>query len=360
MEEIRPTSLSELAMKAKYKYEYVNGNIKFGPPLMHTNGTPPPDNEVYITGLPKTIDPMYIVNKFSQINKMYSFRIQKNNCFEKDVAFVHYLDVEDAKVAVKFYNDEELLPGGPRIKVFRAKYNKRLHVGYFDKTLSKEDIISFFMSKLENLSKVTIPEEEIKGNFKNPGFCSLLFKTGQDAEKAKKHLQMESSLNRLKLGNRDIRTIEFFNGFQEVVYNNRKCVCTKKPVQVIQTSGEASDVRLILTNFREDACVGLFKKLMDLYTNDYCFLKFSRQGTFVIFYFYNADEALVFSSKFKKYSDQFISDFCTETGPCNLIFPLSPEDFNSILTNTKTKPEKPRQSNKTIDMDKFLAKLSIK
>lgn len=321
--------LEELAKCNDYFFENNKGYIKYGPSnicLINELPLPPIDNEVYITELPKDVDPMLIFNKFSQVNKIYRFRMQHNSCYEMNTAFVHYLDVEDAKAAVKFYNDEELSPGGPKIKVLRPKYNKRLHVGYFDKRLSKEEIINYFMSRLKNLSKVTIPEEEIKGrymfsetikftkkcsfilgNFKNPGFCSLLFKTGLDAKKAKQQLQLDSISNNLKLGNRDIRTIELFNGFQEVIYANRKCLCNKKPTQVINTVGVPGDIRLVLTNFREDACVAMLKRTLDSHTKDYNYLRYSRQGPFVLFYFTQANNAHDFLNKFQ--SELFIICF---------------------------------------------------
>lgn len=155
--------IKKLAKINNYHLEIKNHFIIYGPPkLAYNNSSPPVDNEVYITGLPKILNPAVIIKKFGEISKIYKFRIQLANCFSKNIAFVHYYDIDDAKTAVRTLNNFEILPNF-KINVQRPKLNKRLHVGYFDKSLTKEEITNYFMQITNNLSKVTIPEDEIKG-----------------------------------------------------------------------------------------------------------------------------------------------------------------------------------------------------
>lgn len=87
------------------------------------------------------------------------------------------------------------------------------------------------------------------------------------------------------MGNREIRTIEFFNGFNEITFSDRICICNRKPVFLINTNGEDYDTTLILTNFKEDSCISIFKMAFTFFTKKYDCLRFSRDGTFVLFHF---------------------------------------------------------------------------
>ena len=176
--------------KTKYSLTVSPRQRMYGWPSPSWSGPEPGKGcQVFVGKIPKQLFEDVLIPLFASVGPLYGMRLMMEgspSVLSRGFAFVMYTTPEDASLAVRRFDNWEIIPSR-FIKVALSDPNCRLFLGNLPKDKSISDIDSCLSKSLTGVTDVHIFPDPANAS-KNRGYCFVDFESHQSVSYARKQL----------------------------------------------------------------------------------------------------------------------------------------------------------------------------
>ncbi|XP_076354955.1 putative RNA-binding protein 46 isoform X3 [Tachypleus tridentatus] len=181
------TAINNILERTGFIVNQENGQRRMGYPS-NWNGTPPPKGcEIFVGKLPRNLFEDELFLTFEKIGEIFEIRLMMNyDGKNRGYAFVTFFNPEDAKTAIKNWNNFEIRKGH-FVGVCKSVDNCRLFIGGIPRNKKKDEILGE-MNKLTEGVVDVIVYSHVEDKSKNRGFAFVEFENHKAAAIARRKL----------------------------------------------------------------------------------------------------------------------------------------------------------------------------
>ncbi|XP_022243964.1 probable RNA-binding protein 46 isoform X2 [Limulus polyphemus] len=181
------TAINNILERTGFVINQENGQRRMGYPSSW-DGTPPPKGcEIFVGKLPRNIFEDELFLTFEKVGEIFEIRLMMNyDGKNRGYAFVTFFNPEDAKTAIKKWNNYEIRKGH-FVGVCKSVDNCRLFIGGIPRNKKKDEILGEMKKLTEGVVDVIV-YSHVEDKSKNRGFAFVEFENHKAAAIARRKL----------------------------------------------------------------------------------------------------------------------------------------------------------------------------